>query len=158
MQCVGGNVLSIWKFDSLDELGLCCMLHINTGICWNLSIWSPCSVGFVLLLCSIQAGGWIFVPRPTCVKTIFRLMRSICFAWCGEGYFIHFTIMKNWLLHLGSLEFNTLPGAPFHMFKNLWVYHDYHTPTKLIVEIARRENISSFWGWHLFLQRFLVIS
>jgi hypothetical protein len=28
------------------------------------------------------------------------------------------------------------------MFKKLWVYHDYHIPTKFIIKIARRENIS----------------
>jgi hypothetical protein len=65
-----------------------------------------------------------------------------CIMW--KRSFNHFTIVRHWPLHLGSSKFNTIYGAPFHMFKNLWVYHDYYTPTKLIAKIARRENISSF--------------
>jgi hypothetical protein len=65
-----------------------------------------------------------------------------CMMW--KRSFSHFTIMKNWPLHLGSSKFSTLPDAPFHMFKNLWVYLDCHTPTKVIVKIVGRENISSF--------------
>jgi hypothetical protein len=78
-----------------------------------------------------------------------------CMMW--RRSFSHVTIVRNWPLHMGSLEFSKLPGAPLHIFKNLWVRHYCHTSTKLIAKVAGRENISSFWGWHLFLQRFLVI-
>ncbi len=101
--------------------------------------------------------GWVFVLRTTCVKTILKTNEIHLFCMMWRRSFSHVTIVRNWPLHMGSSEFSKPPGAPLHIFKNLWVCHDCHTSTKLIAKVAGRENISSFWGWHLFLQRFLVI-
>jgi hypothetical protein len=156
MQCVGGDALTIWKFDSLDELLLCCMLHTTTGVCWSLSIWSlpqlVLSSSFALskLGVSLCPKDYMCEDHPQTNE-----IHLFCMMW--RRSFSHVTIVRNWPLHMGSSEFSKPPGAPLHIFKNLWVCHDCHTSTKLIAKVAGRENISSFWGWHLFLQRFLVI-